>query len=464
MAESSFSRSVKTVSVCCSFVALGMVFNIIGPTILELQCALDVTYDQVTMVLPARASGHAFGSLLIGVFHEYVNPIPTMAVSLLTMGALVILLPLAKSLTALLALAFMCLIGGGVLESIAHTFILYMWGKEGERYMQLLHFAFGLGSLVAPLLASPFLSAGEVPIEGLRSNVTDIAIQCDKATGSFYISYAIIGAFSLSVSMVFFYLSCFDRVTEEHPSRLEKRDDSMAADKDSIWYKRAAIFVAALFLFNAGGLEIGMGTFITSFVVLGDLQLSQQVGAYMTSLFWFTYTFFRLFAIVYVDKIRVELTILLDIGILVIANVFLLPFGNSVEWCLWVGLAIAGIGLSTMWPSTFSLLENHFPITGGASSFLILSICLGEWVYPVIMGYAFATSAQLYLWVIFACTVLCFLLFIVLCFVLKATVAGEKSPLKPALADYGSLIADTGSKPDKENEAQIRTIIAPSNA
>ncbi|KAI1286379.1 hypothetical protein HDE_10987 [Halotydeus destructor] len=201
-----------------------------------------------------------------------------------------------------------------------------------------------------------------------------------------------------------------------------------------------------------------MGTFITSFAVLGDLHLTKQVGAYMTSLYWFAYTFFRLLAIAFIDKIGIRQTIVLDLGILVVANIFLVPFANSVEWCLWVGIVLAGIGLSTIWASTYSLLESHFPVTSGAASFLCVSVCLGEWVYPVIMGYAFDDSAQLYLWFIFGCTVLCFLLFIMLCIALRAMVTGAQTPLKSTLANYGSVIIETGLKP--ERDADTRKISA----
>ncbi|KAI1286380.1 Major facilitator superfamily domain-containing protein 4A [Halotydeus destructor] len=225
MAESSSKSYLKTVSLCCSFWAVGMVYNIFGPTILELQCSLDLTYDEVIRIIPARASGYAIGSLLVGLLHKHLNPIFTITVTMATMGTCAIFIPWAKSLTAVLALTFMGTMGGGMIDNTSNVLMLYMWGKESQPYMQALHFCFGFGSLVAPLLASPFLSAGEAPIEGVASNVTNIGALCIKEDLRFYISYAIIGTFCLCVSAVFLYMTCFARQTEEHaePTGKERR-------------------------------------------------------------------------------------------------------------------------------------------------------------------------------------------------------------------------------------------------
>ncbi|KAI1282602.1 hypothetical protein HDE_12977 [Halotydeus destructor] len=367
MADTKFIIYLKTFALCLSFFTIGLVISIIGPTILELQCAVDVMYEDIIKIMPARASGYAFGSM----------------------------------------------IGCNVL-------ILYMWGKDTQPYMQSMHFAFGLGGLVAPLLASPFLSAGEVPIEGLALNVTSATENsCSPAELQVYIPYAIVGTACILSAILFLYLFICHRHTEEHHSRKEKAEENMAAGvKDEpIWTRRIVVLLTALFLFTLLGFEVGMGSFITSFAVMSDHHLTKQVGAYMTSLYWFTYTFFKLIFIPLIAKIGMYGNITLELGILVVANIFLVPFGNSVLWCLWVGVALVGIAITTLWAAVFVLLESYFPVTSGIASFLTVSACVGEWVYPVIMGYAMEADPQLFLWVIFACTVICCALFALLSFI-----------------------------------------------
>ncbi|KAI1286388.1 hypothetical protein HDE_10978 [Halotydeus destructor] len=382
--------------------------------------------------MPARASGYAFGSMIVGVLYDRLNPLLTIAVTSTTMGIFAILMPWATSLVSLLAMAFLCTLGGGMVDSCCNVTILHMWGTDTQPYMQAMHFAFGVGGLVVPLLASPFLYSGEVLIEGVATNVT-LAIEnsCSPEKLQVFIPYTMVGTSCILSAILFLYLFICHRQTDEHHSRKVKAEEKKAAgDKDDLfWTKKIVVSVTALFMFTLLGFEVGMGSFITSFAVMSDHHLTPQVGAYMTSLYWFTHTFFKLIFIPLIVKIGMYGNIILELSILILANVFIVPFGNSIVWCLWVGVALVGIALATLWAAVFVLLESYFPVTSGIASFLTVSACLGEWVYPVIMGYAMEADPQLFLWVIFACTVICCGLFALLSLICITKLA--KAPEKP---------------------------------
>ncbi|KAI1286391.1 Major facilitator superfamily domain-containing protein 4A [Halotydeus destructor] len=169
----------------------------------------------------------------VGVLYDRLNPLLTFAVTLTTTGICIILIPYATSLVSLLIIAFLCNLGGGMIDAISNVFILYIWGKESQPYMQAIHCAFGLGGLVAPLLASPFLSAGEATIEGLDKNVTSAAENsCHPESLRIYIPYAILGACCFLSALVFLYLFCYHRHTDEHPSRQANMgEDGLGSDK-----------------------------------------------------------------------------------------------------------------------------------------------------------------------------------------------------------------------------------------
>ncbi|KAI1299625.1 Major facilitator superfamily domain-containing protein 4A [Halotydeus destructor] len=441
MAETVTIRNWKTAALCCSYFAIGLVGSITGPTILELQCALSVSYVEIIKIIPTRAAGWAIGSLLAGMLYEHVDPLMALATSSTLMGMGAILIPRTNSLAALLTTACITSMAGGMIDNGSTILTLYIWGKESQFYMQALHFSYGLGALAAPLLSSQFLST-----VNLSSKMED---GCDPENMSVGTPYAIIGAFCLWVAMLFLYLHCSHGQTDEHPTRLTQDADPVTGTNYSSWTKRVAILVAGMFLFTLLGLEIGMSNFITSFAVMSDHHFSKQVGAYMTSLYWVSYTFFRLFVIMVMTKISITVNIIAELSILVIANIFLVPFGNSVEWCLWLGTALAGIGLSTVWASTFSLLEVHFPVTSRVATFLDLSACLGEWALPIFMGYAIEAGPQSYLWMILLYTVLCCLLFALLSIALKATVSSTALDDKNLTSqeNYGTMRDITCSKP-----------------
>ncbi|KAI1304105.1 Major facilitator superfamily domain-containing protein 4A [Halotydeus destructor] len=417
MADTKFIRMLKTVSLFAAFFTIGMAISIVGPTILELQCALDVPYEQVVNILPVRAIGFGFGSLVVGVLYDKLNPLLTISVTLTTMGICTILTPWSVSLANLLIVACLCTIGGGMMDSTCNVFMLYIWGKQSQSYMQALHFSYGLGGLVAPLLASPFLSVPEeLSADPAMANSTvSTQSSCDRKTLKIYIPYAMLGIFAFMLAILFLYLYLYHGDTAEHPSRMVNEVDILeGTKKDSVWPKRIVVAVAAIFLFTMHGLEVGMGSFIASFAVMSDLHLTKQVGAYMTSLYWFMFTFFRLVAILFIERIGAFYNITIELVILVIANIVLVPFGNTVSWCLWLGVAVMGTGVSTIWASLFGLLENHFPVTSGIASFVTVAACFGEAAYPVVMGYAVQFDPQLFLWVIAMCTVFCIFSFVIL--------------------------------------------------
>ncbi|KAI1286423.1 Major facilitator superfamily domain-containing protein 4A [Halotydeus destructor] len=428
MADTKFIIHVKTAAIFLAALSLGMTMSVIGPTMLDLQCTVNATYEEITHMLSIRSAGFTIGCLMVGVLSDRINQLLTFFVSLTMMGVSTILTPWATSLVTLLTISFFGGFGAGVVDPSSSVFILHIWGKESQTYLLVFHFAFGVGGLVAPLVASPFLLAEEAP----AGNVTSQAVtKCHRQDLRIDIPYAILGGCCLLLALVFAYLFWFHRQTDEHPSRSVPVEEKMAAsvDKSLVRSKWAVVILTAVLLFTLMSIEVGMGSFISSFAVKSDHHLSGQTGAYITSLYWLMYTSFRLISIPIIKQIGIHRNIIMALVILVICNMFLVPFGNSVEWCLWVGVSLAGIGISTVYASLFVLLEGYFPVTGEIVSFLTMFACAASWVYPLVMGYAMDTNPQLFLWLLFICTAVSCFLFAILSFLFLPRLLTKKDTL-----------------------------------
>lgn len=70
----------------------------------------------------------------------------------------------------------------------------------------------------------------------------------------------------------------------------------------------------------------------------------------------------------------------MELGIIVLANVVLVPFGNTYEWALWSGVAILGVGMSSIWASIFGYLEEFFPVTSRMAASFTVAATFGELV------------------------------------------------------------------------------------
>lgn len=175
-------------------------------------------------------------------------------------------------------------------------------------------------------------------------------------------AYQIISIFMVCASMPFFYIYLRHRITLEHPSRMTKCDSDSNVHQPNAKTYKIVIVVSTAFVTVYYGLEIAMASFLTTFAHKSELRLSKATGASMTSLYWSTYTVFQLMTVFYSNTVGPEKNIILLLTVTLIANCFLVPFGNTLVWCLWTGSAIMGIGLSALWGSIFGYLENYFPI------------------------------------------------------------------------------------------------------
>ena len=57
-------RSLKTLTLYLTFIIQGFYLALIGPTILDLQIAVNVDIEQITFILPSRSAGYALGAVI----------------------------------------------------------------------------------------------------------------------------------------------------------------------------------------------------------------------------------------------------------------------------------------------------------------------------------------------------------------------------------------------------------------
>ena len=188
------------------------------------------------------------------------------------------------------------------------------------------------------------------------------------------------------LSGLFLYLFIRHRHTPPHPSRSREAIAlSDACLSNPIAYK-TVIVLSTLFMHIYYGLEIAMASFMTTYAVKSDLKLSKSTGATITSVYWSTFTFFRLLAIFYTDIIGPEKNIIFELVLIIVANGFLLPYGDTYEWCLWTGAAIMGMGMSAIWGSMYGYLQNYFTLSNKIAAGFTLAACVGEFTFPNLMG------------------------------------------------------------------------------
>lgn len=139
----------------------------------------------------------------------------------------------------------------------------------------------------------------------------------------------------------------------------------------------------------------------------------------MSSAFWFTFTFFKLAAALYIDWIGSELNIAISIAIMVLANFVLLPFGEVYPIALWIGTIIVGIGTATVWASYFAYLEQFFTLSKAVTVTLMVASLLGDFILPIIIASFIQTYPRIFLWVYFGASVSMAIIFATVTFICR---------------------------------------------
>lgn len=203
---------------------------------------------------------------------------------------------------------------------------LTIWrGFNSGPYMHSIHFSFAAGSLLAPLLSTPFLAKSESAYgeEGATTNYTKTT---DSATPESLIGiyYPIVGVISLLVALGYLHFTIEEvkaaKQKQEKKKQLKLIPDTSDGDSDEdnsgeeeeekegatvgtssggrpSWNVIGLICVLVPFFFVYVGTEVAIGNYLTSFAVNCDLHLSRVEGARLTAIYWATFALMRFLAI-----------------------------------------------------------------------------------------------------------------------------------------------------------------------
>lgn len=382
----------------------------------------------------------------VGITYAFINFQLVMGIIFGITFAFTLWVPFTRTLTTLL-IAFagsgICM---GYFEAGASVFMLQLWGKEAANYIQALQLMYGLGSLIAPLIAGPFLMElhlrQDEDVNKDGNNSTDInspEIFHPEETRMIY-PFGILALLMALNSICSLIIHCLYPKTDEHQSRnveerlpqepesIERRTSIVPADMHvvvahvvqqpktgyDVW-KIFLIIFATLFMHVYLGLQVTFGSFLLTFAVNSpELQLKKQAAAYLTSLFWTVFTIMKIVAVFAAERVGNEICIIVSLVVMIIANALLIPLGQYDETWLWVGVALVGLGISSIFGCMFGFLEEYFPVTETIGTIISMSAVMGELTFPLIIAPFIEETPNILLTLLLSCTTALSILFFVM--------------------------------------------------
>ena len=336
------------------FICLGMDLAIGGPTLPALATQTGSRLGQMGLLFLASSIGYTLGTFVSGRIFDRVRGHPVMGIAQLFVAALLVLIPLTPWLWGLLLILVCKGFAEGFINTGANILMVWTHGEKVGPFMNGLHFFFGLGAFLSPLLVA----------------------QVVGMAGGYRLGYWIVAAIATLAGLRMLTMSGNPRPTS-------------AQDGDTVRTVRgpvpvALIISAMLFLFFYVGAEITFGGWIYTYAV--TLRLASLAGAaYLNSMFWLAFTIGRLISIPAATRFKPKQVILAALlsSLVMLLLGMLFSSSSTVLWMMAIGL---GFCMAPIWPTGFTLAGQSIDLTGRLTSIILLGDSFGGMVLPSAVG------------------------------------------------------------------------------
>ncbi|XP_066980624.1 major facilitator superfamily domain-containing protein 4A-like [Macrobrachium rosenbergii] len=454
-----WQHRLPTITYCAVFWSFGMCVAFLGPTLLELSCRISSVFSAMSWISFSQSLftliGSACGGLLIQRLGNHVVLLISTSMLSITLATIPFCSVLGWLAVVLATMGFFM----GTIDTVANISMIQLYGVNVAPFLQALHFFYGLGAFLSPMIAEPFLqnkacndsdSSAEKYHKihlNMPGNITQPLHQPNDTQSDSEIQYAfwILSGFQVPVILLLAVLLVremmgIDNTGPDPPEapapegnkeqyemhltggvtvKVKDDEDRPPVTREQV-IMVATLTAAMLFLYD--GLQSGYGLYVFSYAVKSIAGMSMNEAAYLNACFWGTFAFGRLLSIGIATKLAPSSMLLCNIGGCLVAMVLMLCFSHN-HSVLYVGTCIFGTFLSSVYPTAVTLAETYIHVTSFLTSILVATAASGEMLIPVIIGHEFAAFGPASLLVSgVIMTVLSFVLYIALYLVAQTIV------------------------------------------
>jgi FHS family Na+ dependent glucose MFS transporter 1 len=338
-----------TIGYYAAFIILGLLTSLMGPAIPDLAENTHSSLAELSRFLMAGSFGYLLGGFLGGRLYDGFQGHQILSSALFISAAFMALVPLTPLLGLLGLVLFFLGFAEGTLDTGGNSLLTWLHGENVGPFMNGLHFFFGVGAFLAPVVIAQIVAA----------------------TGTVFASFWI---FAFVALPVVFYVSRLPSPTVAHSI-------SKNASESLNWPLIG--LVAALFFVYVGA-EVGFGNWIYTYTI--KLDLANEVTAnYITSAFWGSFTVGRLVGIPIASRHKPQLIMLIDLMICLVSIIVILLWPGSFT-ALWIGTLGLGFGMASFFPSAMVMAGRLMHLSGRVTGFFLFGSGGGGMILPFIIG------------------------------------------------------------------------------
>jgi len=339
-------------SIC--FFALGLGTASLGPLLPFLAKNVEVSLAQISFLFTTDSLGYLVGSVGGGYLYDRFDSKKMMIIALFSMVIISVIIPLTPVFSVLLFVMFLFGVAKGLLDVGCNVNLVWVYQSKVGPYMNGLHFSFGLGAFLAPIIITLIMSLfGEI-------------ITWPYWTLGILFLPGIVGLWPLK--------------SPDHPAIKDN-----TGKKQPINLKLILLMCLLFFLYVS--VEVGFSGWIFTYATQLSIA-SDAAASFMTSLFWGTLTVGRLFSVWILKRTSPSRLLLGNylLAALVLSLVIIWPSNTTVLWVVSAGL---GLAFSSVFPTLLALGESKMEITGKITGLFFLGSSLGGTFVPMLLGQIF---------------------------------------------------------------------------
>jgi FHS family Na+ dependent glucose MFS transporter 1 len=329
-----------------------MIAASLGPTLSGLAGNTGARLNEISYLFTARSLGYLLGALLAGQIYDRVRGHPVMVAALMIMALIMAAVPSISWLWLLIALLLILGTAEGTLDVGGNALIVWVHGKTVGPYMNGLHFSFGLGALISPLIVGWALDVG----------------------GGISWAYWILALLIVPAGIWLMRLPS--------PSIKMVVEQATSGPLDV-----PLLAMTVLFFVLYVGAEVSFGGWAATYAV--ELGLADAAtAAYLTSIFWGALTVGRLVGIPISARMRPRTILLVELAGC-IASVGLVMLRPDSMTALWIGAAGLGFFMASIFPVTLLWAERRMILSGRVTSWFFVGASIGAMSFPWLIGQFF---------------------------------------------------------------------------
>ena len=221
-------------------------------------------------------------------------------------------------------------------------------------------------------------------------------------------TYLMVGLFEFVMSLIFLGFLC------HNPRDAKSKQEEGQGTKKISSRALQGLFIGlmAVFYLLYVGLEVTYGQLVVAFAVHGDLHLAQSTGLMIAVVFWGSFAAMRFASIFFSSGFGPMTMLVLNFVFCTVATVLLSAVASRMETALWVGTALLGIGLASVFPTGILWIERYIHVSNKVAAAFVMGASIGQMVCPVVVYQLMVVSPAMLMHSAVVINILCILTFV----------------------------------------------------